>query len=147
MTLKIKRLHPDAHIPGRATPGSAGVDLRACLGEEGLVLQPMQRALIPTGLAIELPGAEFVALVFARSGLALREGLAMANGVGVIDSDYRGELQVPAVNLSEKPLRVMNGDRVAQLLVMPVALPDMIEFDALGDTQRGSGGFGSTGVG
>ncbi len=146
MTLKIKRLRPDAHIPGRATPGSAGVDLRACcVGARGLTLEPMERALVPTGIAVELPGPDTVALIFARSGLALRSGLAMANGVGVIDSDYRGEVQVPVVNLSDKPVYISNGERIAQMLVMPVTVPEMIEFENLSDTERGEGGFGSTG--
>lgn len=147
MELKIKRLRAGAHIPGRATAGAAGMDLRACCDEEGITLQPLQRALVPTGIAIELPGPGHVALVFARSGLALREGLAMANGVGVIDSDYRGEVAVPVVNLSNQVLHIANGERIAQLVVMPVEQPDMIEIDNLSETQRGAGGFGSTGVG
>lgn len=146
MNLKIKRLRSGAHIPGRATDGAAGMDLRACCDGEGITLAPLQRALVPTGIAIELPGNQYVALLFARSGLALREGLAMANGVGVIDSDYRGEISVPVVNLSDAPLHIVNGERIAQLVVMPVALPEMIEMDILSDTERGSGGFGSTGV-
>lgn len=146
MDIKVKRLRSDAQLPGRATHGSAGIDLRACLQEEGLTLAPMERALIPTGIAVELPCSECVGLVFARSGLALRQGLAMANGVGVIDSDYRGEVGVPVINLSDARLHIANGERIAQLVVMPVVLPDMIELDALGETSRGAGGFGSTGV-
>ncbi len=146
MDLRVKRLCAGAFLPGRATPGSAGMDLRACCGEDGILLQPMQRVLVPTGLAIELPGPDYVALVFARSGMALRQGLALANGVGVIDSDYRGELQVLVVNLSQQPVRVAHGERIAQLLIMPVALPQMIELVNLSDTARGTGGFGSTGV-
>ena len=146
MNLKIKRLRSGAHMPGRATLGSAGVDLRACMEQEGITLEPMERALIPTGLAIELPGNNYVALLFARSGLALRQGIALANGVGVIDSDYRGEIQVPVINLSDSAVHIANGERVAQLLMMPVEVPDMIEFDDLSETQRGEGGFGSTGV-
>ena len=146
MNLKIKRLRSGAHMPGRATLGSAGVDLRACMEQEGITLEPMERALIPTGLAIELPGNNYVALLFARSGLALRQGIALANGVGVIDSDYRGEIQVPVINLSDSAVHIANGERVAQLLMMPVEVPDMIEFDDLSETQRGEGGFGSTGA-
>ncbi len=145
MNLKVKRLRPGAQLPGRATEGAAGVDLRACVDEQGLTLEPMERALIPTGIAVELPGPDTVALVFARSGLALREGLSMANGVGVIDSDYRGEVCVPMVNLSGRAVHVANGQRVAQMLLMPVAAPEMIELDELSDTNRGAGGFGSTG--
>lgn len=145
MNLKIKRLRPGAHIPGRATPASAGVDLRACCDKNGINLKPMERALIPTGIAIELPEDNLVGLVFARSGLSLREGLAMANGVGVIDPDYRGELQVPMINLSGQTVHIANGQRVAQLVVMPTTITDMIEIDSLSETQRGGGGFGSTG--
>ena len=146
MEIKIKRLRAGAQVPGRATPGAAGMDLHACCEAQGITLQPMDRHLVPTGIAIELPNTNSVALVFARSGLALREGLAMANGVGVIDSDYRGEVQVPVVNLSKQPLHIANGERIAQMVVFPVEVPDMIEFDCLGDTERGGGGFGSTGV-
>ncbi len=146
MNLKIKRLRPGAHIPGRASAGAAGMDLRACCDEKGIALKPMQRELVPTGIAIELPDEHHVALVFARSGLAMREGLAMANGVGVIDSDYRGEVCVPVINLSDGPLHISNGERIAQMVVFPVEVPEMIEFDTLGETERGAGGFGSTGV-
>ena len=144
MNLKIKRLRAGAHMPGRATAGAAGLDLRACC-PGGISLAPMERTLIPTGLAVELP-EHTVGLVFARSGLALREGLAMANGVGVVDSDYRGELSVPMVNLSGQVVHVANGQRVAQLVVSPVVPTDMIEIDDLSETQRGAGGFGSTGA-
>ena len=145
MVLKLKKVRPSAVLPGRATPGSAAVDLRAVCGDEGVHLEPLGRAVIPTGIAIELPGPETVALVFARSGLAVREGLALSNGVGVIDSDYRGEICVGLVNLSDKPYTVQNGERIAQLAVMPVLIPQMLEVEQLGETQRGQGGFGSTG--
>lgn len=144
MKLKIKRMRPGAHLPGRATEGSAGVDLRACC--EDISLKPLERCLVPTGIAVELPGPGYVGLVFARSGLSLNEGLALANGVGVIDSDYRGEIQVPVVNLSNTLLHIINGKRIAQLVVMPVEVPEMIEFSTLNETLRGEGGFGSTGV-
>ena len=94
--------------------------IRDRCGDEGVHLEPMGRAVIPTGIAIELPGPETVALVFARSGLAVREGLALSNGVGVIDSDYRGEICVGLVNLSDKPYTVQNGERIAQLAVIDV---------------------------
>ena len=151
MVLKYKKVRPGAALPGRATPGSAAADLRAVCGDEGVTLQPMGRAVIPTGIAVELPGPEYVALVFARSGLAVKNGLtlsnfrSLSNGVGVIDSDYRGEISVGLVNLSDKPYTVQNGERIAQLAVMPVALPDMLEVETLTDTERGTGGFGSTG--
>ena len=145
MDLKVKKMRPDAVLPQRATPGSAAMDLRAVCGEEGVLLEPMGRAVIPTGIAIELPGPDTVALVFARSGLAVRQGLALSNGVGVIDSDYRGEICVGLVNLSDRPYTVHNGERIAQLAVMPVRTPTLVEVDQLGQTQRGQGGFGSTG--
>ena len=146
MEMKIKKLRAGAHIPARATDGSAGLDLRVLCDEAGITVAPMERKLIPTGLALELPDKNTVALVFARSGLALKSGLAMANGVGVIDSDYRGESMVPVVNLSDAPVTLHDGDRVAQMLIMPVLLPDIVECDSLGETGRGAGGFGSTGV-
>ena len=105
MVLKYKKVRPGAALPGRATPGSAAADLRAVCGDEGVTLQPMGRAVIPTGIAVELPGPEYVALVFARSGLAVKNGLTLSNGVGVIDSDYRGEISVGLVNLSTSPIR------------------------------------------
>ena len=144
MELKFKKLHPEAQLPQRATEGAAGLDLFARC-DEPIVLQAAQRMLIPTGLSMELPGPQYVALIFARSGMALREGLAMANGVGVIDSDYRGELAMPVINQSNAPIRIENGQRIAQMLVMPVELPTPVLADDLSQTERGTGGFGSTG--
>ena len=106
----------------------------------------MQRVLVPTGLAIELPGPDCVALVYARSGLSIKHGLCMANGVGVIDSDYRGELRVPMVNLSDAPYTVQPGERVAQLCIAPVWQAAFVPAGTLSDTARGAGGFGSTGT-
>ncbi|MGN0651781.1 MAG: dUTP diphosphatase [Gemmiger sp.] len=143
-TVKYTRLSPLAQVPVYATPGAAAADLRAAI-EQPLTLAPMERALVPTGLAIELPGADCVALVYARSGLAIRQGLSMANGVGVIDSDYRGELKIPMVNLGSEPCTIAPGDRVAQLCIAPVWQADFVQADTLGQTQRGEGGFGSTG--
>ena len=105
----------------------------------------MERALVPTGLAIELPGPETVALVYARSGLSIKHGLCMANGVGVIDSDYRGELRVPMVNLGQESYTIQPGERVAQLCIAPVYTAAFVPAETLGDTARGAGGFGSTG--
>jgi dUTP pyrophosphatase len=114
MEIKIKKLHPKACVPKQATSGAAGADLCALCGEEGLVIKPMQRTVVHTGIAMELPSNEWVGLVFARSGLALNEGLTLANCVGVVDSDYRGELRVPMVNISGEDVIVTNGQRVAQ---------------------------------
>ena len=143
--LKIKRLHPQAVLPQRATAGSAAMDLCAVCDAAGVTLQPGQRAVLPTGIAIELPGPHTVALVFARSGLGIRHGLTLSNGVGVIDSDYRGEICVGLVNLGEAAYTIQPGERIAQLAVLPVCVPTVVEADALSDTARGAGGLGSTG--
>ena len=144
MQLKVKRTDPRVQLPGRATAGSAGMDLRALL-EEPLTLEPGGRASVPTGIAIGLPSPETVGLVFARSGLAIKHGLALSNGVGVIDSDYRGEIGVGLVNLSDTAYTIQPDERIAQLVVMPVCLPDILEVEELDQTERGAGGFGSTG--
>lgn len=144
MNLKIKRLDPQAILPQRATPESAGLDLCACLKEE-LVLQPLDRVRIPTGLAMALePGT--VGLVYPRSGLASKYGVTLSNCVGVIDSDYRGEVQIAMVNQSQTPFTIRHGDRVAQLVVAPILLPQPEETAELPETGRGAGGFGSTGL-
>lgn len=150
MELKIKALSPklgkEIPFPAYATPGSAGMDLRACI-DSPVTIAPGERGLIPTGLAIALPGPEWVALVYARSGLAIKHGLAPANCVGVIDSDYRGEIVVGLLNSSKEAYTVEPGERVAQLVIMPVAQARITVVDTLDDTQRGTGGFGSTGRG
>ena len=144
MKLFIKRLDPRAALPAYQTPGSAAMDLAAVL-DEPVTVEPRALVSIPTGLAIALPGPEWVALVFARSGLGIKHGIALSNGVGVIDSDYRGEIRVGLTNLSDAPYTVMPGDRVAQLAVVPVVQAALERVEALDDTGRGSGGFGSTG--
>ena len=130
--------------PASAPAGAAAADLCAVL-DAPLTLAPMQRALVPTGFAIELPDAGTVALVYARSGLSIKHGLCMANGVGVIDSDYRGEVKVPMVNLGTEPYTIQPGERVAQLCIAPVYTAAFVPAESLGDTARGEGGFGSTG--
>lgn len=144
MELEIKRLSPLARIPVRSTEGSAGLDLCAAL-EQPLTVLPGGRVSVPTGLAIGLPGMETVGLVFARSGLAVKHGMTLSNGVGVIDSDYRGEIRVGMINQSDRAYTIEPGERIAQLLVMPVLLPEPVEVDELVETDRGQGGFGSTG--
>lgn len=144
MELKIKITRPGARVPAYATPGSAAMDLCAAC-PESVTVAPGARVLIPTGIAIELPGPEFVALVFARSSLGVRHGMALSNGVGVIDSDYRGEIQVGLVNLSDTAYTIAPGERIAQMAVMPVAHAQITVADTLSDTGRGEGGFGSTG--
>ena len=144
--LKIKKLHPDAVIPARATDGSAGMDLYAVL-DAPLSIAAGERALIPTGIAIGLPSAETVALVFARSGLAIKHGLGLSNGVGVIDSDYTGEIKVGLINQSSETYVVTPGERIAQLVILPVMIPQIEQVAELDETARGAGGFGSTGRG
>jgi dUTP pyrophosphatase len=134
----------DLPHPKPATPGSVGVDLRACL-EEPRTLQPGARALIPTGFMIALPEG-FEAQVRPRSGLAARQGLTLLNSPGTIDSDYRGEIVVVAINLGQEPVTIRRGDRIAQLIVAPVSRVTLVPADHLPSTARGEGGFGHTGV-
>lgn len=141
--VRIKKLRPEAVSPTYGSPYSAGADLYACL-EEAVKIEPGQTVMIPTGLSLELPD-NHAGLVYARSGLASKKGLAPANKVGVIDSDYRGELIVALLNHSQDLQTVLPGERVAQLVVTPVVLCDFIETQELSDTVRGNGGFGSTG--
>lgn len=144
MVLKIKKLNENAIIPKTATGGSAGMDLCACT-ETAVTLAPGERKLIPTGIAIALESNAYVAYIYARSGLAVKQGITLSNCVGVIDSDYRGELKVGLINLSSEPYTVQNGDRIAQLVIAPVIMPQIEECDELDETERASGGFGSTG--
>lgn len=148
MELKIKALSPkiggEIPVPSFATAGSAAMDLRACIDGD-VTIAAGQRAIIPTGIAIALPGADFVALICARSGLASKFGITMANGVGVIDSDYRGELKVALHNASDTDYTIRDGDRIAQLMVLPVVQPTLQLVEELDETERGEGGFGSTG--
>ena len=136
ITVKYKVLDARAKVPAYATPGAAAADLCAVL-DAPLTVAPMQRVLVPTGHS--------VALVYARSGLSIKHGLCMANGVGVVDSDYRGELKVPMVNLGAEAYTIQPGERVAQLCIAPVYTAAFVPAEELGDTQRGAGGFGSTG--
>ena len=143
-SLKIKKLRDNAVVPKRATPGSAGMDLYACI-DEAVTVKPHECVKIPTGIAIALPSAELGAFIFARSGLAVKHGVAPANCVGVVDSDYRGEVIVGLVNQFEEPYTVEPNERIAQLVIMPVSLPEIELCDELDETQRGEGGFGSSG--
>ncbi|MDO4154323.1 MAG: dUTP diphosphatase [Clostridia bacterium] len=144
-TLKIRKVSENAVIPKRATGGSAGLDLCACI-DAPITLNGGETALIPTGLAIELPSAEYGAFVFARSGLAIKHGIGLLNSVGVIDSDYRGEIKVGVINQISEPYTIEPGERVAQMVVMPVSMMPVEEVETLGETDRGAGGFGSTGT-
>lgn len=145
--LKIMRVPHEGvelPLPRRATPGSAGLDLCAAVAQP-VTMEPGAFARIPTGFAIYLPSENYAGYVFARSGLAVRHGITLPNGVGLIDSDYTGELQVALCNLSKEPYTIQPGERIAQLVVAPVCLPRLVEVDILPSTGRGGGGFGSTG--
>jgi dUTP pyrophosphatase len=139
----IRRLDPELPLPAYSHPGDAGLDLRAA---RGCLLQPGERALIPTGIAVAIPEG-YAGFVQPRSGLALRQGLALLNSPGLIDSGYRGEIGVVAANLDPTdPLKIERGDRIAQLVIVPVAQAELVEVDELPESTRGAGGFGSTGV-
>ena len=142
-TVKIKKLNPNAVIPTYGTPFAAGADLYACM-DEPVTINPGQTQFIHTGIAMEVP-VGFAGLVYARSGLACKKGLAPANKVGVIDADYRGEIMVALHNHSKDAVTVENGERIAQLVITPFLTADFEETDELEDTERGTGGFGSTG--
>lgn len=144
MTLNVKRTSPYAILPRYATSGAAAMDLSACL-DDAITLAPGQRAIVPTGISMAIPPMH-VGLLFARSGLAINKGICLANGVGVIDSDYRGEVKVGLINLSDEPHTIQHGQRIAQLAVMPVTLVHPTEVEELDDTSRGIGGLGSTGI-
>lgn len=146
--MKIKALSPkigrEIPKPFYASAGAAAMDLCACI-DSPVEVAPGTLVSIPTGIAISLPNPEFVALVFARSGLGIKHGICLSNGVGVIDSDYRGEISVGLTNLSQTSYTIQPGDRIAQLAVMPVAQVQLDWVEELSETGRGTGGFGSTG--
>lgn len=144
MELKIKKVRENARIPKIATSGSAGMDLYACIDEK-IALEPNALVMIPTGLAIELPDSSCAAFIYARSGLGVKHGICLSNGVGVIDSDYRGEVCIGLCNVSDKPYVIEPFERVAQMVIAPVIVPEISVVDNLSETDRGQGGFGSTG--
>lgn len=142
MKVRVRRLDPGLPLPSYARPGDAGLDLYSA---EDVTLKPGERAAVPTGLAIEIPPG-YAGFVQARSGRALREGLALVNAPGLIDAGYRGEIKVIVVNLDPAdPVHVARGDKIAQLVIQPVVVVDLTEVDELEATERGAGGFGSTG--
>lgn len=141
--IRVKRLKKGAVLPTYGTPGAAGADLYACL-DEPAVIRPGETVAIPTGIALEVP-PDCAGLVFARSSMGVKRDLAPANKVGVIDSDYRGEILVMLHNHGSLERRVEPGERVAQLVITPVFTPGFQEAEELSETQRGAGGFGSTG--
>ena len=148
MNLNVKlKLSRGMEAPAYATDGSAAVDLRAALDEGAeVVILPGERALSPTGIAISPETRDVVAIIAGRSGLGIKNGVTLANGIGVIDSDYRGEIQVGLINRGNEPFKVSRGDRIAQMMFLPICHASFMVCEALDETERGAGGFGSTGV-
>ena len=142
-TIRVKKLHPDAILPTYGSAFAAGADLYALPGTD-LTVAPGETVWVRTGLTMEIP-VGYVALIFARSGLACKQGLAPANKVGVVDPDYRGEFMIVLHNHSEQPAMVHGGDRIAQMVITPCLTASFVEAAELSDTARGAGGFGSTG--
>ena len=145
MELKIKKVRENAKIPTRATSGSAGMDLYACI-DEPITLKKGDKAIIPTGIAIGLDDPHFAAFIYARSGLAIKHGIGLLNSVGVIDSDYRGEICVGIIKQTDPEYTIEPFERIAQMVIEPVSLPEIVEVEVLDETDRGAGGFGSTGT-
>ncbi len=148
MKLQIKfesnKIGTSIPAPFYASTGAAGMDLAACI-DESITIPAGKHQIIPTGISIALPSNEYVALVYVRSSLGFKKGVTLSNSVGVIDSDYRGEIKVSLANLSDKDFTVAPGDRIAQLVITPVCVPDIEVVSELPSTDRGEGGFGSTG--
>ena len=142
--VNIKKLKANAALPVYSSAAAAGADLRACL-EEDVIIRPGKTEMISTGLAMEVPEG-YAGLIYARSGLASKRGLAPANKVGVIDSDYRGEIMVALHNHSEETAVISHGERIAQLIITPYLTAEFTEKEVLEETERGFGGFGSTGI-
>jgi len=143
MRVEIRRLDKDLPLPAYAHAGDAGMDL---LAAANITLEPGRRALVPTGIALAIP-VGYAGFVQPRSGLAIKQGLSVVNTPGLIDSHYRGEIKVIAINLDPtEPIEIRRGDKIAQLVVQPVAYAELVEVEELDATARGEGGFGSTGV-
>lgn len=144
MELKIKKVRENATIPTRGTSGAAGFDLYACI-DEPLTLNQGDTALIPTGIAIAVPNG-YAAFIHSRSGLSVKRGICLLNSVGVVDSDYRGEVCVGVIKATKEPYTIEPNERIAQMVIKPVEIPELIECEELDETDRGAGGFGSTGT-
>lgn len=145
MQLYFKKLKESAMLPIRATKDSAGADLFACL-DEPVVIAPGETVMIPLGIAVQPSDPGVAMLIFPRSGLASRYGITLANAVGVVDSDYRGEWMIPLHNISREDFTVTHGMRIAQVVVTPVLFPEIVETTELDGTERGTSGFGSSGI-
>lgn len=142
--IKVRKLHPAAKLPSYGSAEAAGADLYACL-DQPVTVGPGETAWIGTGIALEVPKGH-AGLIYARSGMACKRGLAPANKVGVVDSDYRGQVVVVLYNHSGQPQTVEHGERIAQMVIAPVITPPYVEAEELSDSDRGCGGFGSTGT-
>jgi len=145
MEIKIKKLRDDARIPQRGSAEAAGADLYACFDGESIVIEPGSTVMVPTGIASEIPSG-YAGLIMARSGLSVKRDLAPANKVGLVDSDYRGEIMVALHNHGKTAQTVEKYERIAQYMIVPYVKADYVEADELSDTVRGEGGFGSTGT-
>ncbi|MBR0141202.1 MAG: dUTP diphosphatase [Ruminococcus sp.] len=145
MKLIFKKIHKNAVIPSRATEASAGLDISACL-DEPVVLEKGEIKMIPTGLKAQTDCTDVAMLIYPRSGLSTKYGVSLANCVGVVDSDYRGEWFIPLINHGKEPFTVTNGMRIAQLVPTKVLFPEIEVSESLDDTERGKGGFGSSGL-
>ncbi|BDQ32713.1 dUTP diphosphatase [Pseudodesulfovibrio portus] len=145
--VKMKFMHPvwEENELAYATDHSAGLDLRACIDDEFVEIGPGEKYPFPAGVAIEVLEPSIAGYIFSRSGLGTKDGLTVSQGVGVIDPDYRGEIKVSLLNTSDKVRRIKRGQRIAQLVFMPIFQADILKVEELGDTDRGAGGFGSTG--
>ena len=144
MEVKVKKLNPKATLPSYQTEHAAAMDVHACI-DEPMILQPLERAMVPTGLAFEIPEG-YEMQVRARSGLSIKHGITMVNGVGTIDADYRGELNILVINLGQDAFEIEPNMRIAQLLVTKYDKVSWQLTESLSETDRGSGGFGSTGI-
>lgn len=143
--LKIKKVRENAVIPTRATEGSAGYDLYACI-DEPILLKKGDTAFIPTGIAIGIDDSHYAAFIHSRSGLSIKHGICLLNSVGVIDSDYRGEIRVGVIKATDELYEIQPFERIAQMVIKPVELPELKLCEELDETDRGAGGFGSTGT-
>lgn len=142
--MEVKIVSKGGTLPSYATEGSSGADLRACI-EEPITLNPGERRLIPTGLFVEIPpGIE--AQIRARSGLAIKHGIGLVNGIGTVDSDYRGEWNIPLINWGQEAYTIHNGDRIAQVIFSRYEKAEFIAVSEIDETERGTGGFGHTGI-
>jgi dUTP pyrophosphatase len=143
MQLDVVKLRPDAVLPEYQTAGAAGADLHACM-DEPIILQPLERKVIPTGLAMSIPEG-FEVQIRARSGMSIKHGITMVNGIGTIDADYRGEVGVLAINLSQEAFTIEPGMRIAQMVLARYEVARWNEVEVLDETERGAGGYGSSG--